>query len=207
MDKNNSGLKHTNDDRKYDSILIENALKLSTRSKNCLKRKNIETIAQLMSLTDEELSYCRNIGKKSKDEIDAALSEWLGYLFQRKKIIDYIGMTNTMNNGLKATIVKLHCLSVLGNAWIDIKFEDGAIINNTTLRDFRDGNIEHPKEFIGMTKMMKNGQKATIIAYRGYFDLDVAFEDGTVDNNVWFWDYEKGNLGNPNKKRGNGDAI
>ena len=191
------------DIRKYDSILIENALKLSTRLSNCLRRSDIKTIAQLMSLTDEELSYCRNLGEKSKDEIEAALSEWLGYLFRRKKIIDYIGMTKTMKNGLKATIVDCKGFLSSCDAWIDIKFEDGAIINRTTLRKFRDGNIKHPKEYIGMTKKMKNGLKATIIAYRGKFDIDVQFEDGGISRNDFLYKFEDGNIEYPNKKRGN----
>lgn len=35
-------------------------------------------------------------------------------------------------------------------------------------------------KYLGMTRTMKCGMKATIIAYRGYDDIDVKFENGGV---------------------------
>ncbi len=52
-------------------------LDLSVRSFNCLKRANINTVADLISKTGEEMMKVRNMGKKSLDEVQKKL-EMLG---------------------------------------------------------------------------------------------------------------------------------
>ena len=49
------------------------ALDLSVRSYNCLKRANINTVADLISKTGEEMMKVRNMGKKSLDEVQKKL--------------------------------------------------------------------------------------------------------------------------------------
>ncbi len=53
---------------------IEN-LGLSNRPKNCLKENNIETIGQLVQMTEEQLKMLRNLGEKSLEEIKQKLKE------------------------------------------------------------------------------------------------------------------------------------
>ncbi len=53
---------------------IEN-LGLSNRPKNCLKENNIETIGQLVQMTEEDLKNLRNLGEKSLEEIKQKLKE------------------------------------------------------------------------------------------------------------------------------------
>lgn len=53
---------------------IEN-LGLSNRPKNCLKENKIETIGQLVQMTEEELKNLRNLGEKSLEEIKQKLKE------------------------------------------------------------------------------------------------------------------------------------
>ena len=48
-------------------------LDLSVRSFNCLKRANINTVADLISKTDEDMMKVRNMGKKSLDEVQKKL--------------------------------------------------------------------------------------------------------------------------------------
>ena len=48
-------------------------LDLSVRSFNCLKRANINTVADLISKTGEEMMKVRNMGKKSLDEVQKKL--------------------------------------------------------------------------------------------------------------------------------------
>ena len=48
-------------------------LDLSVRSFNCLKRVNINTVADLISKTGEEMMKVRNMGKKSLDEVQKKL--------------------------------------------------------------------------------------------------------------------------------------
>lgn len=48
-------------------------LDLSVRSYNCLKRAGIETVKDLISLSDNEICHIRNMGKKSFKEISQKL--------------------------------------------------------------------------------------------------------------------------------------
>ncbi len=48
-------------------------LDLSVRSFNCLKRANINTVADLVSKTGEDMMKVRNMGKKSLDEVQKKL--------------------------------------------------------------------------------------------------------------------------------------
>ncbi|MCS7231111.1 MAG: DNA-directed RNA polymerase subunit alpha [Elusimicrobiota bacterium] len=50
-------------------------LELSNRPKNCLKNANIETIGQLVSMTEEDLKNLQNLGEKSLEEIKQKLKE------------------------------------------------------------------------------------------------------------------------------------
>ncbi len=61
-------------------------LDLSVRAFNCLKRANIDTIADLISKTVEDLEKVRNLGKKSIDEIEEKLlHHHIGPLYLKKK--------------------------------------------------------------------------------------------------------------------------
>lgn len=57
-------------------------LDLSVRSYNCLKRANVNTVGQLVSMTAEEMMKVRNLGKKSLEEIQNKVEE-LGLFFLR----------------------------------------------------------------------------------------------------------------------------
>ena len=48
-------------------------LDLSVRSFNCLKRANINTVADLINKTGEDMRKVRNMGKKSLDEVQKKL--------------------------------------------------------------------------------------------------------------------------------------
>ena len=48
-------------------------LDLSVRSFNCLKRANINTVADLINKTGEDMMKVRNMGKKSLDEVQKKL--------------------------------------------------------------------------------------------------------------------------------------
>lgn len=53
-------------------------LELSVRAFNCLKRANINTLADLVEKSEDDLSKVRNLGKKSIEEIKQRLSEYEG---------------------------------------------------------------------------------------------------------------------------------
>ena len=48
-------------------------LDLSVRSFNCLKRANINTVADLVSKTQDEMIKVRNLGRKSLEEVEHKL--------------------------------------------------------------------------------------------------------------------------------------
>ena len=50
-------------------------LDLSVRSFNCLKRANINTVRDLVAMTEEELIRVRNLGRKSLEEVKKKLSD------------------------------------------------------------------------------------------------------------------------------------
>ena len=61
----------TSPDTKLSMTIDE--LDLSVRSFNCLKRANINTVADLISKTGEDMMRVRNMGKKSLDEVQKKL--------------------------------------------------------------------------------------------------------------------------------------
>lgn len=65
--------KDDNDRGKLLEMTIEE-LDLSVRSYNCLKRAGINTVAELIAKTDEEMIKVRNLGKKSLEEVKSKLA-------------------------------------------------------------------------------------------------------------------------------------
>ena len=51
-------------------------LELSVRSYNCLKREGVETIRDLVKLSEQDLTNIRNFGVKSIEEIKDVLAEY-----------------------------------------------------------------------------------------------------------------------------------
>lgn len=61
-------------------------LELSVRAYNCLKRANINTIADLIDKTVDDLAKVRNLGKKSIDEIEEKLQNHPGGFHLKPKV-------------------------------------------------------------------------------------------------------------------------
>ncbi len=62
------------DPAEYEGIRIED-LGLSARADHCLRRERIDTVADLLSLTEPELRRIRNLGQKTIDELFACIAE------------------------------------------------------------------------------------------------------------------------------------
>jgi len=60
-------------------------LELSVRAYNCLKRAGINTIADLLDKTIDDLGKVRNLGKKSIDEIEEKLNNHPGGFHLKQK--------------------------------------------------------------------------------------------------------------------------
>ena len=106
-----------------------------------------------------------------------------------------------MNCGMKATIIRY------GNVMdIDVRFEDGTVVEHKGYHDFKKSKIANPniktsaKNCLGETRMMNCGMKATIVRYGKYADIDVRFEDGVVAKHKTYAAFKRGEVANPNIK-------
>lgn len=97
-----------------------------------------------------------------------------------------VGQRKKMNNGMIAEVIFDR-----GAFDIDIKFEDGTIVRKKSRAQFNRGGIANPSigknatrisntSILGQTKTMLCGLKATVIADRGAYDIDIQFENGII---------------------------
>ena len=114
------------------------------------------------------------------------------------KTLNRIGESRKMSNGQMATIVAYR-----GATDMDVKFDDGTIVTNKTYSCFKIGHINNPNygvhqsfadSKIGETREMRNGMKATIIAYRTSTDMDLRFEDGTIREHARYHHFVSGKI-------------
>ena len=113
-----------------------------------------------------------------------------------------VGHKTMANNGMEMEIVAYRSAND-----IDVKFEDGTIVENKSYAAFTRGSFRnHNKRNIsdkymsklGETVTANNGQQMTLIAYRHAKDIDVRFEDGTIVTNREYFNFKKGEIWNPN---------
>lgn len=89
---------------------------------------------------------------------------------------------------------------------VTIRFDDGFIVKNKNYGAFKRGEIQHEIdspdtqkcERLGETRKMNNGMVTTLIAYRNAEDIDVQFEDGTIIENITYYNWTQGFVKNPN---------
>lgn len=115
-----------------------------------------------------------------------------------KTFANRLDETRMMNCGMEATIIRYSRRDD-----IDVRFEDGTVIEHRQYNQFERGNIANPNfkaTRLGETRMMKCGMKATIIRYGKYTDIDVRFEDGTIIEHRQYIQFKKGGIANPNFK-------
>ena len=115
-----------------------------------------------------------------------------------------INQTVMQNCGMNAT-----CINYRNARDIDVQFEDGTIIEHRCKGCFLKGSILHPKKkrkmkaliekssCFGEERLMNNGMKAKCIAYRGWTDIDIQFEDGTIVEHRKKGDFLNGNIRSP----------
>lgn len=113
-----------------------------------------------------------------------------------------------MNNGQSAVVKEYR-----KSTDIDVKFEDGTIVTHRSYNAFLKGSIRNPNKISdcelnkkpdkpavthkGEVRTMNNGQKATIIAYKGAGNIDVQFENGAVVLHRNYSDFKKGSIMKP----------
>lgn len=130
-----------------------------------------------------------------------------------KESADITGVTLTMANGQRATVI-----DYINSKNMTIKFEDGTIKKNVYKVHFLKGKVANPSigdkqlgtayvtkckhSVLGQSKMQNCGMIATCINYRRTDDIDVKFEDGTIVTHKRKGSFLKGSINNPNIVRG-----
>lgn len=106
-----------------------------------------------------------------------------------------INMTKTDKAGNKMTIIGYRSSND-----IDVQFEDGQIVKNTTLNKFHNGTVKNNKRksLVGQSNTMKTGEMAACINDNGWNDIDIRFDDGTVVEHVSRRSFLNGAVKNPN---------
>lgn len=109
-----------------------------------------------------------------------------------------LGETQMMKCGMKATIIRYGKYTD-----IDVRFEDGTIIEHRQYIQFKKGGIANPnfkasaENCLGETRMMNCGMEATIIRYNTGKDIDVRFEDETVVEHRGYGNFKTGGITHP----------
>ncbi|MDE5802212.1 MAG: hypothetical protein K2I22_04755 [Lachnospiraceae bacterium] len=104
-----------------------------------------------------------------------------------------IGLSGIMTNGQLATIIEY-----ISSSNITVRFEDGTIVKNKNLVDFKKGKIGKSTENrIGKNSISNSGLSMTVIKYRNYRDIDVQFEDGTIVKHKSYGCFLKGEIAYP----------
>ena len=88
---------------------------------------------------------------------------------------------------------------------IDVRVEEtGDIITGAKYNRFKAGQyhrknwiVKRREKYIGMQAIQSNGETATIVAYRGPYDVDVAFPDDTLRKGVRMGNFKKGSIAKP----------
>ncbi len=108
----------------------------------------------------------------------------------------YVGLTETMQNGQKATIIRYN-----GSGDITVQFEDGRIAEHKTMSNFRQKRIKNPNltSHLLEERLMTCGMLAKIIAYRSRDDIDVEFADGYIAKSKSYANFRRGTITNPNE--------
>ena len=101
--------------------------------------------------------------------------------------IERLGEKRLMPNGLLATIVQYNNAND-----IVVELSNGKVINCSYSR-FKNNNIGYNYTTrLGEERLMSNGQRAKIVAYRSSRDIDIQFDDKIIVKNVLYCNFVKG---------------
>ena len=159
-----------------------------TRTMNCGMEA---TIIRYGNATDIDVRFEDGAVTKHK-----AYKEFGNGKIANPNVKDRLGEARMMNCGMKATIARYN-----GVRDIDVRFEDGIVMEHKSYSKFKRGNIAHPSTTagnrLGETRMMNCGMEATIIRYGNNTDIDVCFEDGAIVEHKAYDAFKKGGIAHP----------
>ena len=153
------------------------------------------TIQNKQKLKDSDLNIYTDLIPKNKDRKHRQGCGKLNSYTNKR-----LGEIGKSRDGKPITIIKYN-----GAMDIDVQFEDGFIVKNTTYDRFKRQHISRYAKnrgksnlHIGETNIATNGMQMTVIACRRYSDIDVEFADGTIVTNKSYNDFRRGMIRNPN---------
>lgn len=111
-----------------------------------------------------------------------------------KRQQEYVGKTNKNTQGLKMTVI-----AYLGAANVTVQFEDGTIVEHTTMQAFNHGWVRNPNytPHIGETNKNNQGYMMTLIKYVSARDVTVKFDTGDIVEHTQYSGFSEGHLMNP----------
>lgn len=128
-----------------------------------------------------------------------------------------VGKKYTLNNGFVVEILSYYNDSKSSEGKVDISFEDGTILKGVLYKNVKNGKVGYPghntrkgnvaKERVGQTSRNKDGELMTLIAYRGFNDVDIQFEDGTIVEHRVYKSFRNGAVLKPKNNRLGEEAI
>lgn len=132
------------------------------------------------------------------------LNPTLGKGYSKIKSSSVEGLTKMMRCGMNCTVIK-----DTGNHNVTVQFEDGTIVKDCSRYSFVGGTLINPSlgrgyayskehSIVGQTKLMHCGMKCTVIEDNGSDDITVQFEDGTIVEHRIRYQFQVGQIANPN---------
>ena len=118
-------------DKTYLDASIDD-LDLSVRAYNCLKRASINTVGDLMDLSDEDLSEIRNLGRKAREEVKLKLADYL----YRVKGLKPVSHREELNELIGLTEVKEQVKRIAAYAKMKKAMPEGCNLNTTLNMQF-----------------------------------------------------------------------
>lgn len=118
------------------------------------------------------------------------------YLNYRQPEQGRIGETSLSKDGILLTITKYN-----NCADMEVTAASGEVFTHQNYTRFINHKISVHSVAdtrVGEQQRSNKGQTMTIIAYRGIYDIDVQFEDGTVVTHKTYKNFKKGMIANPN---------
>ncbi|MCR5106090.1 MAG: AAA family ATPase, partial [Eubacterium sp.] len=118
-------------DKTYLDASIDD-LDLSVRAYNCLKRASINTVGDLMDLSDEDLREIRNLGSKAREEVKCKLKDYL----YRVKGLKPVSHREELNELIGLTEVKEQVKRIAAYAKMKKAMPEGCNLNTTLNMQF-----------------------------------------------------------------------
>ena len=128
-----------------------------------------------------------------------------------------VGKKFILNNGFTVKILNISEEKQGIDTRVDIMFEDGTVLKGVLYKNVKNGKVGYPgfntrkeniiKERVGQTSRNTDGELMTLVAYRGFDDVDIQFEDGTIVEHRAYKSFRDGAVLKPKNNRLGEESI